>query len=172
MSKQSAIISWTSAKETQEEVLKQAQSQRYRHQSNITDIILLRPIANLVPISHLAAVSTLRLQADKCRQSRYFLAFEIKQNLHILTVKRMSHSQIKLTYPKFDTKSLHGLQSHPSGFHLLILFLKSSRLFRFLISIETICQTFEAKDLIELRPYLLLFREKNQIEFISCILST
>ena len=61
MSKQSAIISWTSTKETQEEVLKQAQSQRYRHQSNIIDIILLRPIANLVPISHLAAVSTLRL---------------------------------------------------------------------------------------------------------------
>ena len=95
----------------------------------------------------------------QCRHGRYFLALEIKQNLRILTVKRISHSQTKLTYLKCDTKSLHSLQSNPSGSHFLILFLKSSRLFKFFISIGTICQTFEAKNLIEFRPYLLLFTE-------------
>ena len=113
-------------------------------------------IVNPVPISHRAAVSTFWHQADKCRLSRYFLVLEIKQNLRILTVKQISHSQTKFTYPKFHTKSLQSLQSHPSSSHLLILFLKSSRFFKFLISIGTICQTFEAKNL-EFRPYLLLF---------------
>ena len=49
--------------------------------------------------------------------------------------------------------------SHPSDSHLLLLFLKSSRLFKFFISIGTICQTFEAKNFIEFSPYLLLFTE-------------
>ena len=74
-------------------------------------------------------------------------------------MKQISHSQTKFTYPKFNTKSLQSLQSHPSGSHLLILFLKSSRLFKFLICSGTICQTFEPKNLIEFRPYLLLFTE-------------
>ena len=134
---------------------------------------MLPPIVNAVPISHPAAVSTFRLEADKCRHSRYFLALEIKQNLRILTVKRISHSQTKLTDPKFDTKSLHSLSSHPSGSHLLVLFLKSSRFFRSFICIGTICQTFEAKNLIEFRLDLLLFTKflKNQIEFVSCTFS-
>ena len=70
-------------------------------------------------------------------------------------VKWISHSQTKRMYSKFRTKSLHSLQSHPSGSNFLILFLKYSRLF--FISIGTICQTFEVKNLIEFRPYLLLF---------------
>ena len=41
MSKQSAFTRSKSTKETQEEVVKQAQSQQYRHQSNIIDITLL-----------------------------------------------------------------------------------------------------------------------------------
>ena len=115
-------------------------------------------IANPVPISHPATVSTFWLQADKCRHSRYFLALEIKQNLRILTVKPISHSQSKLTYPKFDAKSLQSLQSHSSCSNLLILFLKSLILFfKFFISVRT--KTFEAKTLIEFRPYLLLFTE-------------
>ena len=115
-------------------------------------------MANPVPISHHAAASTFRLQADKCRRSRYFLALEIKQNLPILTVKRISHSQSKLTDPKFDTKSLRSLQSHQSSVtsDFLLLFLKSSRLFKFFISIGTICETFEAKNLTDFRSYLLL----------------
>ena len=80
---------------------------------------------------------------------------QIKQHLRILTVKRISHSQTKLTYLKCDTKSLHSLQSNPSGSHFLILFLKSSRLFKFFISIGTICQTLEAKNRIEFGPHLL-----------------
>ena len=122
-------------------------------------MISIATIANPVPISHPAAVSIFRLQADKCQHSRYFLALEIKQNLRILTVKRISHSQTKLTYLKCDTKSLHSLQSNPSGSHFLILFLKSSRLFKFFISIGTICQTFEAKNLIEFKQNLLLLKD-------------
>ena len=41
MSKQSAITGSRSTKETQEEAVKQAQIQQYRHQSNILDITLL-----------------------------------------------------------------------------------------------------------------------------------
>ena len=69
--------------------MKQVQSQQYRHQSDIIDITLLLSLLIIVnvPISHPAAISTFRLQADKCRHSRYFLALEIKQNLRILTVK-------------------------------------------------------------------------------------
>ena len=55
------------------------------------------------------------------------------------------------------TKSLQSLQSHP--FHLLILFLKSWRPFKFLIANGAICQTFEAKNLIELSQYVQLFTE-------------
>ena len=121
----------------------QAPQRHHRHYSVTT-------IANLIPNSHPAAVSTFSLQADQWRHSTYFLALEIKQNLRIPTVKRISQGQSKLTYPKFDTKSLQSLQSHPSGSHLLILFLKSSRLFKFFISIGTICQTFEAKNLLNL----------------------
>ena len=43
MSKQSAITLSKSTKQTQEEAVKQAQSQQYRHQSNILDITLLPP---------------------------------------------------------------------------------------------------------------------------------
>ena len=43
MSKQSAITRSKSTKETQEEAVKQAQSQQYRHQSDIIDITLLPP---------------------------------------------------------------------------------------------------------------------------------
>ena len=62
-------------------------------------------------------------------------------------------------YPKLNTKSLQSLQSLPSGPHLLILFLKSSRLFKFFIFIGTTCLTFEAKNFIDFTPYLLLFTE-------------
>ena len=62
-------------------------------------------------------------------------------------------------YPIFDAKSLQSLESYPLGSHVLISFLKSSRLFKFLISIGTICQIFEVKNLIEFRSYLLLFTE-------------
>ena len=41
MSKQSAFTGLKSTKETQEEPVKQAQSQQYRHQSDIIDITLL-----------------------------------------------------------------------------------------------------------------------------------
>ena len=63
-------------------------------------------------------------------------------------------SKTKFVYPEFDAKSLQSLQSYPSGSHLLILFSKSARLFKLFISIGTICQTFEAKNLVEFRPYL------------------
>ena len=43
MSRQAAITRSKSTKETQEEAVKQAQSQQYRHQSNILDITLLPP---------------------------------------------------------------------------------------------------------------------------------
>ena len=43
MSKQSAITGSRSTKETQEEAVKQAQSQQYRHQSDIIDITLMPP---------------------------------------------------------------------------------------------------------------------------------
>ena len=43
MSKQSAITRSKSTKETQKEVVKQAQSQQYKHQSDIIDITLLPP---------------------------------------------------------------------------------------------------------------------------------
>ena len=43
MSKQSAITRSKSTKKTQEEAVKQAQSQQYRHQSDITDITLMPP---------------------------------------------------------------------------------------------------------------------------------
>ena len=97
-------------------------------------------IVNPGHISYSAAVYPCRLQAGKCRNARHFLALEIKPNLRILTAKLISHCQTKFTYPKFDTKSLQSLQSDPSCFHTLILFLKSSRLFKF----------FEAKSLKDL----------------------
>ena len=81
----------------------------------------------------------------------------------ILTVKQISHSQTKLTHPKFDAKSLHSLQSHPSGSRLLIFLKKSSILFKLFISIEIICRAFEAKNFIEFRLYLLLFTELLKI---------
>ena len=43
MFKQSEITCSKSTKDTQEEALKQAQSQQYRHQNDITDITLLPP---------------------------------------------------------------------------------------------------------------------------------
>ena len=43
MSKQSAITRSKSTKATQEKAVKQAQSQQYRHQSDIIDITLLPP---------------------------------------------------------------------------------------------------------------------------------
>ena len=43
MSNQSAINRTKSTKETQEQAVKQAQSQQYRHQSDILDITLLPP---------------------------------------------------------------------------------------------------------------------------------
>ena len=43
LSKQSGLSRSKSSKETQEETVKQAQSQQYRHQSNILDITLLPP---------------------------------------------------------------------------------------------------------------------------------
>ena len=123
-------------------------------------------IVNPVAISHPTAVSTFRLLEDKCRHSRYFSALEIKQTnkkKRILTVKQISHSQTKLTHPKFDAKSLHSLQSHPSGSRLLIFLKKSSILFKLFISIEIICRAFEAKNFIEFRLYLLLFIELLKI---------
>ena len=79
MSKLSAITrSKSRKKKTQEEAVKQAQSQQYRHQSDIIGITLLLPMVNPVLISHPAADSIFRLQAGKCRHSRYFLALEIK----------------------------------------------------------------------------------------------
>ena len=103
-------------------------------------------IANPVQISQPVAVSPCWLQADKCWHGRQFLALEIKPNLCILTVQSNQYRTVtpKFTYPKFDLKSLQNLHSHPSGSHLLILFLKSSN------------QTFEA-NLIEFRQYLVLF---------------
>ena len=50
MAKQSVITRSKSAKETQEETVKHAQRQQYRHQSNIIDI---------VPMSNPTTVSTL-----------------------------------------------------------------------------------------------------------------
>ena len=48
MSKYSAAITRSkSTKETQEEAVKQAQSQRYRHQSDVIDITLLPPSQTL-----------------------------------------------------------------------------------------------------------------------------
>ena len=47
MSKQSPIARSKPTKETQEQVVKQAQSQQYRHQSDIIDITLLPPSLTL-----------------------------------------------------------------------------------------------------------------------------
>ena len=51
MSKQPAITHSKSTKETQEEDVQQAQSQQYRHQSDIIDITLL-PRASILYLSH------------------------------------------------------------------------------------------------------------------------
>ena len=157
LSKQSGLSCSKSSKETQEETVKQAQSQQYRHQSKILDITLLPPPSTLYPIHTPLQSPHFNSKQKNADIAVIFLALEFKQNLRNPTVKRISHSQTKFTHPNFDTKSLHSLQSHPSGSHFLILFLKSSRLFKFFISIGTICQTLEAKNLIEFRPYLLLF---------------
>ena len=47
MSKQSAMTCLKLSKETQEEAVKQAQSQQYRHQSDILNITLLPPTSIL-----------------------------------------------------------------------------------------------------------------------------
>ena len=110
-------------------------------------------IINLVHISHPTAVSPAWFRAEKCRHGRHFL--EIKPNLRILTVK-----------PNLNvldlTQSLCRVYSHihghiQDGSHLLLLFLKCSRLFKQFFSFVTTCQIFETKNLIEFRPYFLLF---------------
>ena len=151
MSKQLAVTRSKPKNKIQEEANKQAQSQQYRHQSDITDIALFPSLLALYkfhPVHIPPAISPCQLRAGICQHGRHFLALIIKANLCILTVKPILHSQTKFTDPKFDKKSLQSLQSHPSDSCLLILFLKSSRLFNFFISIGTIYQNFEAKNLI------------------------
>ena len=50
LSKQPGLSRSKSSKETQEETVKQAQSQQYRHQSNILEITLLPPPSTLYQI--------------------------------------------------------------------------------------------------------------------------
>ena len=64
MSKQSAITRSKSTKETQEEAVKQTQSQQSRHQSNIIDITLLPPPYQFhTPLQ--SPISTIRRQMPK-----------------------------------------------------------------------------------------------------------
>ena len=103
MSKQSAITRAKSTKETQEETVKQAQSQQYRHQSDILDINLLPPLstpylfytslqsphfdskqtnADIVGISQ-------RLKSNKIYASQQSSEYPtVKPNLHILYLKQ------------------------------------------------------------------------------------
>ena len=72
----SAIAHSKSTKETQEEAVKHAQSQQYRHQGRATSFTLIcchKSLTLAVPISCPAAVSTFPVQADKCQNSRYLL---------------------------------------------------------------------------------------------------
>ena len=122
MPKQSAITRSKSSKGTQEEAVKQAQSQQYKHQSNILDITLLPPPSTLYLIHTPLQSPHFNSKQTNADIAVIFLALEFKQNLRNPTVKRIFHSQTKFTYPKFDTKSLHSLQSHLSGSHFLICF--------------------------------------------------
>ena len=146
--------------------IKQAQSQQYRHQSDIIGIALLSLLLTLYLFHNLL-------------QSLYF-DYE-QTNADIVGISEHLKSNNN-TYPNSQTNiplsnQIYGSQigdKYSSGSHLLILFLKSSRFFKFFYFTGTICQTSEAKNVIEFRPYLLLFTEfpKNQIEFVSCILSS
>ena len=138
MPKKSAITSSKPSKETQEEAVKQVESQQYRHQSDIIDIALL-PSSLTLYVFHTPLYLPMSTPSRRMETCRYFLALEFKQNLRILAVKPISHSQTKFTYPKFSTKSSQSLRSHPLCSHLLILLLKSSRLFKIFISVAAIC---------------------------------
>ena len=88
MSKQSAITCSKSAKETQKEAVKQAQSQQYRHQRHILDITLLPP-PSMLYLFH----SPLQSPLFDFKQTNtdivvIFLALEFKENLRILTVNQ------------------------------------------------------------------------------------
>ena len=80
----------------------------------------------------------------------YFLALEFKQNLRTATVKRISHSKTKLMYPKFDTKSLHSLQSHPSSSYFLIFLKSLEHSSKFLFPLEPIAKPLKQKILLNL----------------------
>ena len=114
MSKQSGVSPSKSSKETQEEGVKQAQSQQYRHQNNILDITLLPPPSTLYLIHTPMQSPHFNSKQTNADIAVIFLALEFKQNLRKPTVKWISHSQTKFTYPKFDTKSLSGASSTTS----------------------------------------------------------
>ena len=167
MSTQSANAHSKLAKETQEETVKRVQSQQYRYQSNIIHVSLLPP--SLTPYLFHTPLQSPHFDCQKTNADIVGISQHLKSNKQtnkkkrILTVKQISHSQTKLTHPKFDAKFLHSLQSHPSGSRLLIFLKKSSILFKLFISIEIICRAFEAKNFIEFRLYLLLFTELLKI---------
>ena len=98
MSKQSAITRSKSSKETQEEAVKQAQSQQYWHQSDILDITLLPPSSTLYLIHTLLQSPHFDSKQTNADILVIFLSLEFKQNLRILTVKWISHILIWLSW--------------------------------------------------------------------------
>ena len=87
MSKQSAITRSKSSKETQEEAVKQTQSQQYRHQSDILDITLLPPPSILYLIHTPLQTPHFDSKKTNANIAVIFIALEFKQNLRTPTVK-------------------------------------------------------------------------------------
>ena len=111
MSKQSAITCSKSAKETQKEAVKQAQSQQYRHQSNILDITLLPPPSTLYLFHSPLQSPLFDFKQTNTNIVVIFLALEFKENLRILTANQMSTLKPNLHILNL-TQSLSIVYSH------------------------------------------------------------
>ena len=157
MSEQWAITSSKSAIKTQEKVMKQARSQQYRHQSNMTVIALL-PSSLTLHISHTPLQSP-HVDSEQANTNMVGIP------QHCASFSEYFDNQNKIKYLKFDSKPLQSLQLHSSG-SPSSYFVKILETF-FFISIRTICQNLLNLD--HVCYYLQNFQE-NQIEFLSCIL--
>ena len=132
--------------------------------TSFTLICCHKSLTLYIPISHPAAVSTFPVQADKCQHSRYFLELEIKQNLCILW------SEYSTVKPNLYILNL--TQSLCIVYSRIYQNLQGSSNFSF--PLEPFAKPLKQKILLNfdhICNYLQNFY-KNQIEFVSCILST
>ena len=111
MCKQSTITCSKSAKETQKESVKQAQSQQYRHQSNILDITLLPPPSTLYLFHSPLQSPLFDLKQTNTEIVVIFVALEFKENFRILTANQMSTLKPNLHILNL-TQSLSIVYSH------------------------------------------------------------